>query len=124
MLVHTSRLLEEALYMPQYQVVTKLTKADPLLDIGQLTQIVTEAILPLLEALKNLQSKGKVLAGGHAVGQGYIIMYMEAESEDEVGELLEGLPLSELGSTVITEMTSFEELGSRSRSAASRGLLP
>jgi muconolactone delta-isomerase len=109
--------------MPQYQVAMNLEKADPLLSIGQLTQIVTEAILPSLEALKDLQAKGKVLAGGHPVGQHYILMFMEAESEDEIHELLEDLPLSELGSMHITELTSFEELGGPSKSA-SRGLLP
>jgi hypothetical protein len=109
--------------MPQYQVAMNLVRADPLLDIGQLTEIVTEAILPSLEALKDLQSKGKVLAGGHPVGQRYIIMFMEAESEDEVRKLLEGLPLSELGDTTVTELKSFEELRSPSKSA-SRGLLP
>ena len=103
--------------MPQYQVTMTLEKADPLLNIGQLTQIVAEAILPSLEALQDLQSKGKVLAGGHPVGQQYILMYMEAESEDEVHELLKDLPLSELGSTVITEVKSFEELRSPSKSA-------
>ena len=55
--------------MPQYQVTMNLTKADPLLNIGQLTEIVMKAILPSLEALKKLQSEGKVLAGGHPVGQ-------------------------------------------------------
>jgi muconolactone delta-isomerase len=104
--------------MPQYQVTMTLEKADPLISMGQLTQIVTEAILPSLEALKDLQAKGKVLAGGHPVGQQYILMYMEAESEDEVHELLKDLPLSELGSTDITEMKSFDELGSRSESAS------
>jgi len=83
-----------------------LLKADPLLDIGQLTQFVTEAILPSLEALKDLQSRGKVLAGGHPVGQRYIVLFMEAESEEEVHELLEGLPLSELGDTYVTELKS------------------
>ena len=109
--------------MPQYQVTMNLTKADPLLSIGQLIQIVAKAILPSLEALKDLQSKGKVLAGGHPVGQRYIVLFMEAESEEEVGELLEGLPLSELGTTSIIELKSFEELRSPTNSASS-GLLP
>src|SRR5918997_320773 len=96
-----SRRGEEASEMPQYQVTMTLEKADPLLNIGQLTQIVAGAILPSLETLKDLQAKGKVLAGGHPVGQQYILMYMEADSEDEVRELLEGLPLSELGTTSV-----------------------
>ncbi len=110
--------------MPQYQVTMNLAKADPLLDIGQLTQIVTEAILPSLEALQKLQREGKVLCGGHPVGQRYVVLFMEADSEEEVSELLEGLPLSDLGSTSITELKSFEELRSPTKSPSSRGLLP
>ena len=96
--------------MPQYQVTMNLVRADPLLKLGQLTELVKEAILPSLEALQDLQSKGKVLAGGHPVGQRYIIMFMEGESEEEVRELLESLPLSELGDTSVIELQSFEEL--------------
>jgi muconolactone delta-isomerase len=108
--------------MPQYQVTMNLVKADPLLDIGQLTEMVTEAILPSLEALKDLQSKGKVLAGGHPVGQRYVVLFMEAESEDEVHELLEDLPLSDLGDTLVTELKSFEELQDPGKTRR-RGLL-
>jgi hypothetical protein len=74
--------------MPQYMVTMNLTRADPLLNIGRLTDIVRGAILPSLERLKDLQSKGKVLAGGHPVGQRYVVLFMEAESEDELHEML------------------------------------
>ena len=109
--------------MPQYQVTVTLTKTDPLLDLGKLKEIVAEAILPSLQVLKDLQSKGKILAGGHPVGQRYIIMFMEAQSEDEVHQLLKDLPLYELGNTEVTELKSFEKLqapAERSR----RGLIP
>ena len=96
--------------MPHYMATMNLTRADPLLNIGRLTDIVTGAILPSLELLKDLQSKGKVLAGGHPVGQRYVVLFMEAESEDELHEMLGGLPLSELGDTTVTELRSFEEL--------------
>jgi muconolactone delta-isomerase len=109
--------------MPQYQVTMNLVRADPLLDIGRLTELVTEAILPSLEALRDLQSKGKVLAGGHPVGQRYVVMFMEADSEEEVRELLEGLPLSELGDTSVVELKSFEELQEPTKSARRGGLL-
>ena len=48
----------------QYQVTMSLEKADPLLNLGDLTEIVEQAILPSLRALEDLQSKGKILAGG------------------------------------------------------------
>src|SRR5215212_2180922 len=96
--------------MPQYLVAMTLSKADPLISIGQLTNIVTQKILPSLDALMDLQSKGKVLAGGHPVGQEYVKLFMEADSEEEVRKLVGELPLSELGDTVVTEFESFEEL--------------
>ncbi len=43
--------------MAQDQVTMNLLKADHLLDLGKLTEIVTEAILPSLQALTDLQSK-------------------------------------------------------------------
>ena len=109
--------------MAQYLVTMSLAKAEPLIDIGHLTNIVTEKVLPSLDALKDLQSKGKVLAGGHPVGQHYVMLLMEAESEEEVRKLVGELPLSELGDTAVTEFKSFEELrdpGKRAR----RGLIP
>ena len=96
--------------MPQYLVTMNLSKAEPLIDLGHLTNIVTEKILPSLDALKDLQLKGKVLAGGHPVGQHYVMLIMEAESEEEVRKLVGELPLSELGDTAVTELRSFEEL--------------
>jgi hypothetical protein len=96
--------------MPQYLVTMNLVKAEPLINIGHLTNIVTEKILPSLDALKDLQSKGKVLAGGHPVGQHYVMLIMEAESEEEVRRLVGELPLSELGDTAVTEFESFEGL--------------
>ena len=113
--------------MPQYMVTMHLTRADPLLNIGRLTDIVRGAILPSLERLKDLQSKGKVLAGGHPVGQRYVVLFMEAESEDELHEMLGGLPLSELGDTTVTELNSFEELHNPQRApraASHRNRLP
>ena len=108
--------------MPQYMVNINLLKVDPLLDIGQLTDIVMEKILPSLDALKDLQSKGKVIAGGHPVGQRYMVLVMEAESEDEVRKLLGELPLSELGDMQVIELKSFEELQDPGKSAR-RGLI-
>jgi hypothetical protein len=49
------------------------------------------------------------------VKQRYIVMIMEAESEEEVHELLKDLPLYELGDTVVTELKPFEELQARAK---------
>jgi muconolactone delta-isomerase len=44
------------------------------------------------------------------VGQRYVDFFMEAESEEEVHELLKELPMAELGDTHVTKLKSFEEL--------------
>src|SRR5215213_5490849 len=108
--------------MAQYLVTMSLAKAEPLIDIGHLSDIVTEKVLPSLGALKDLQTKGKVLAGGHPVGQRYVVLFMEAESEDEVREMLEDLPLSELGDTEVRELKSFEALRDPGKGSRSGGL--
>ena len=109
--------------MPQYLVTMNITKADPLINIGHLTNIVTEKILPSLDALMDLQSKGKVIAGGHPVGQEYVMLFVEAESEEEVRKLVGELPLSELGDTAVTQFRSFEELRDAADKRLRRGLL-
>jgi hypothetical protein len=38
------------------------------------------------------------------------MLFVEAESEEEVRKLVGELPLSELGDTAVTELRSFEEL--------------
>ena len=51
---HNSRARKEMPNMAQDQVTMNLLKADHLLDLGKLTEIVTEAILPSLQALTDL----------------------------------------------------------------------
>jgi hypothetical protein len=109
--------------MSQYMVSLTLQKADPLLNIGRLNDIVRDKILPSLDALKDLQSQGKIITGGHPVGQRYVVLFMEGESEDEVRRLLGELPLSELGEMQVTELKSFEELQDPGKRAG-RGLIP
>src|ERR671920_1794472 len=109
--------------MPQYLVTMNLSKADPLINIGHLTNIVTEKILPSLDALTDLQSNSKLLAGGHPVGQHYVMLFMEAESEEEVRKLVGELPLSELGDTAVTKFKSFEDLRDAADKRLRRGLL-
>ena len=50
-----------------------------------------------------------------------MVLFMEAESEDEVRELLGELPLSELGDMQVIELKSFEELQDPGKSTR-RGL--
>ena len=68
--------------------------AYPQLPTDGLARIVREAILPSVEALVPLRAAKKLVTGGYLVGERRMVFVFEAESEEEVGEMLEGLPLS------------------------------
>jgi hypothetical protein len=51
------------------------------------------------------------------------MLFMEAESEEEVRKLVGELPLSELGDTAVTQFRSFEELRDAADKIVRRGLL-
>ena len=72
---------------------------------------------------RTCNQRGRYWPEDNPVGPHYVMLFMEAESEDEVRRLLGELPLSELGDMQVTELKSFEELqdpGKRAR----RGLIP
>jgi|GEM_PF-2959274 len=69
-------------------------EAYPSLPVGGLARIVREAILPSVEALLPLGVEGRLVTGGYLIGDGQMVFVFEAESEEEVREVLGGLPLS------------------------------
>jgi muconolactone delta-isomerase len=96
--------------MPQYLVTMDMTRADPLLPIDQLLEVIREAVLPSVERLIELKEQRKVVTGGYPVGQRAIVFIIETDSEEELNEILEGLPLSEVAQARVTPLKSFEEL--------------
>jgi muconolactone delta-isomerase len=96
--------------MPQYMVKMDISRADPLLPIDQLVGVIREAVLPSVETLIALKARGKIVTGGYPIGQGAIVFIVEADSENELYEILKGLPLSEVAETNVTPLQSFEDL--------------
>ncbi len=82
--------------MPQYVVTMDITRADPLLPIDQLVGVIREAVLPSVERLIEFKAQRKVVTGGYPVGQRAIVPIRETDSEEELYEVLEGLPLSKV----------------------------
>src|SRR5215203_3136588 len=62
--------------------------------VDGLARIVREAILPSVEALVPLRAAKKLVTGGYLVGEGRMVFVFEADSEEEVRQMLNGLPLS------------------------------
>lgn len=96
--------------MPQYFVTMDIEAADPLLPVDQLARVMRESILPSVEALIQLTVQGKVITGGYPIGDRFMVFIVEAESEEEVHEVLAELPLSGTAKTTVRRLQSPEEL--------------
>ena len=96
--------------MPHYFVTMDIEPANPLLPVDKLASIVRAAILPTVEALVPLSAQGTLVTGGYLVGGRSMMFVFEAESEEEVREALEGLPLSGVATTDVKEMRTLGEL--------------
>jgi hypothetical protein len=68
--------------------------AYPQLPTDGLAKIVREAILPSVKALVPLGEARKLVTGGYLLGERQLVFVFEAESEEEVRKMLDGLPLS------------------------------
>jgi hypothetical protein len=87
--------------------------AYPSLPVDGLARIVREAILPSVEQLIPLKAARKLVTGGYLVGEGRMVFVFEAESEEEVREVLDGLPLA--GAAKRPDIKRMQELGEMHR---------
>ena len=83
--------------------------AYPQLPTDRLARIVREAILPSVEALVPLRAARKLVTGGYLVGERRMVFVFEADSEEEVRQMLDGLPLS--GAAKNPDIKRMHELG-------------
>jgi muconolactone delta-isomerase len=103
--------------MALYLVKMNLTRTDPLLPVDQLTELIRGAILPSVESLTKLQAQGKVVSGGYPIGRPAIVLLVDTHSEEELYEILKGLPIWEQTEAEITPILGFEELVSPEETA-------
>jgi hypothetical protein len=96
--------------MAQYLVTMDIESADPLLPIDELVRVVRKSILPSLEALRNLQARGKVVTGGYPIGDRFMVFVVEADSEEHLWEMLEDVPLSGKAKTKVRLLQGFDAL--------------
>jgi len=96
--------------MAKYFVTMDIEQADPLLPVDRLVSVIREAILPSVEALASLTAQGKVVTGGYPIGDRFMVFVVEADSEEEVHEVLESLPLSGVVRTSVRRLAMFDEL--------------
>jgi muconolactone delta-isomerase len=83
---------------------------EPRLSVNQLASVIREAILPTVEALLPLRTEGGLVTGGYLVGERTMVFVFEADSEEEVREVLEDLPLSGVVTPNIKPMRSLGDM--------------
>jgi Muconolactone delta-isomerase len=93
----------------QYLVTMDIQTADPLLPINRLAEVVREAILPSLEALTDLERRGRVVTGGYPEGERFLVMVVEADSEEELRKELAELPLEGVAKVEARRLQGFGE---------------
>jgi hypothetical protein len=57
----------------QYLVTGEFVEPGPLLPPDQVAGMLRQVVVPSHDALTNLRSEGKLLAGGYSVGEGWSV---------------------------------------------------
>src|ERR671916_1840591 len=102
----------------QYLVTGEFIEPGPLLPPDQLAGMLRQAVLPSHEALTNLKSEGKLLAGGYAVGERAAAFIFDADSNAELDSLLQGLPYWGLVKLKVMPLETIEGRSERDRQQA------
>jgi hypothetical protein len=92
----------------QYLVTQEFVDPGPLLPPDRFLGMLRSAVLPGHEALINLKSEGKVIAGGFPVGERAIAFIVEADSPEELDALLLEIPFWVITKTKVTPLQDFE----------------
>jgi hypothetical protein len=83
-------------HMGRYFVTMKISEADsgnPALLLEGLTAVLREASVPTLESLLDLKAQqSREVIGGYLSGRQSVVLIMEADSEEQVFEVLKKLP--------------------------------
>ena len=93
----------------QYLVTQEFVDPGPLLPLDQFARMGRMSVLPGHEALINLKSEGKVIAGGFPVGERAIAFIVEAGSPKDLDSLLMEIPFWGITKTKVTPLQNFED---------------
>ena len=102
----------------QYLVTGEFIDPGPLLPPDQLAGMIRQAVIPSHDALINLKSEGKLIAGGYAVGERAAAFIFEVASNEELDSLLQSLPYWGLVKMKATPLQDVEGRRERDRQQA------
>ena len=94
-------------------------------DIGvgmppeRLGQVVEQMVVPSIEQLSHWEQEGRIYGGGYTAARGGVFI-MEADSSEEVDQLLTSLPYWGLVKVEVKPLISTSEMLERSRAMSQR----
>jgi hypothetical protein len=71
-------------------------------------ELLEHFILPGFEALKRLESENRILAGGIPVSERAVVFIIDAQSNEELDQILRGLPFWSILEWQVTPLQSFD----------------
>lgn len=104
----------------QYLVTMEFVEPGPLFSAQQLGQMVEQSILPSFDLLAGLKAEGKVVAGGVLAGTRTTTFIVEAASNDELDQLVEGIPFWGVMKTTIAPLQDFAKRAANDRALLER----
>jgi muconolactone delta-isomerase len=103
----------------EFLVRGTFVEAGPLLTPEGLVQLIDQSILPSVEMLAQWQEEGRI-RGGVLAGQREGSFVMEADSAEELGQLLSSLPFWGLIKWDVAPLQSFRSTYDREREVRDR----
>ncbi len=91
----------------RYLVTMEFVETGPLLPPQQVPTVLRSTIFPTQEALARMESEGKI-HGGITAGARKAVFTLEADSNEEVNQILQGLPAWGILKVEVTPLLSFE----------------
>lgn len=113
-------------YLVQMKLANSNRPATPQEGVGFIEQI----ILPTLELCKKLEAERRIIAGGPVSGSVALSLLVNAESSQDLDDLVTGLPVWPRMETAVTPLNSFDgrmqtiRASGRVKAAGSRILSP
>ena len=104
----------------QYLVTMEFVEPGPMFSPQQLGQMVAETILPSFDLLTSLQTEGKIVGGGVQAGTRTASFIVESASNDELDQLLEGIPFWGVMKTSVAPLQSFAKRAANDRALMER----
>lgn len=86
-----------------------------LLPPQQMAELMEQTIIPSIDAVVKLEEEKKILAGGGLVGKRAGVVIIEADSNEELDQIITNLPFWGLMKVEVTPLHSFSEVASSAR---------